>query len=352
MKRKREVSICEELKEDKQRRTRQKLGNTEDKPLRYLLVYTHSLIENYEEIIRDSWIKALQFIIKPKIECLLYKNISTFFNEIEISTFVEDDIIELLFEFIKKHQTKYKENIINCNDKELKYYLMRLKDDFFEDNMHKINLKKGMRILLREIKEELKWSMCLIHKDSRNTMNLILNDIGLRGYFNAFVCSTSIASHRRPYLQIYDQCMSRCRIFKQQSIILCNYPIEANEAIYYGLYPILINNNKNIKLYGKYFIVKQDKKWINHLKNILIKLKEYNNDNITDIVQCIDNHYCLQSQNHCKFLHEAENGKIYNGIIDKQFSEPPYPIIFRIKYNDNENNIKSCLKQNFLIWRE
>ena len=334
---------------------RQKLEHTDDKPLRYMFIYTHTLIENYEAIIKDSWIRAVKFAIKPQ-NCVLLDKIVGFFNKMLVSVFIEDDVIETLFDFIKRHQQRH-EFSFKCDTK-LKYELMKLKDEFFEDNMHKINLKKGIRVLLREIKEELIWTMCLIHRDSRNTLNLLLNDVGLRGYFNAFVCASSIASHLRPYIGVYDQCVTRSRIFKQQSIVLVNYPIEATQAIFYGLYPILITN-KNIKINGEYFMFKE-KNWMNNLKYLLIELrKEKGKKNVYCIDKMIDNYGCIKAGDKCKFLNNRINdgknegdGLIYNGIIKQQTGYYPYPIMFEINYIDSNNKHKTVNHFNFLIWKE
>ena len=239
---------------------RQRLQDTADKPLRYLFIFSHTLIANYEEIMKDSWIRAIQYIVKKtQITAniatsnynLLLRDIQSFLNDLIVSTYIEDDLVDTLFKFLHCYQMKHNFKILNLSQK-LKYDLMQIKDDYFEDNMHKIELRKGMRILLRELKEELKWTLCLIHKDSRITFNLILNDIGLRGYFNAFVCASSISHTKRPYIQLYIQALSRSRIFRQQCMILTNYPIEVNEAIHFGIYPILISD-QHMLTEGEYF---------------------------------------------------------------------------------------------------
>eukprot|EP01083_Nonionella_stella_P019968 55415_1 len=335
---------------------RQKLEHTDDKPLRYLLLFTHTLIANYEEIMKDSWIRSIRYIIKEtgkkqpnQHHTVLIQNITQFMNTLCVSTFVEDDLVDKLLKFVRSYQNKHNQQTLIIND-DLKYNLMQIKDRFFEDNVHKIELIKGMRIFLRELKENLKWTLCLIHKDSRETYNLILNDIGLRGYFNAFVCAPSIANYNRPYKQLYEQSISRSRIFKQQCIVLSNHETEALESIHFGIFPILISK-QNVTLNGKYFSVQYTEHWIDETLELLKTIKQTKHgqeEQIYALPHLVDNEKCFESKDVVRFMND--DGRIYDGIIDKLVIPSPVKI-FRINFVDSQQNAQTCLKQLYLIWK-
>ena len=296
---------------------------TEDKPLRYLLIFSHVLIANYDEILRESWIQSVKYVLN-QTECI--DKVLEYLSELRVSTVVEDDLADKLLA------------IMNSKAESLKYELMSIKDKFFEDNMHKIELHKGARILLRELREVEKWTLCLLHKDSRKSLNLIVDDIGLRGYFNCFVCAASIANYSRPYIQMYEQSISRCRIFKRQCIVVTNHCVEAMEAIHFGILPILCGNAKEIKMDGKYFQIEQ----LAQIQKLLSSIRQSNACKYI-------NYGCFEVDDDICFFNE-DDGKVYEGKIDKLSICSPVKI-YKIKYADSEKNIKNCLKQNYFIWQ-
>ena len=325
---------------------RQRLEHTEDKPLRYMFIFTHTLIANYEDIIKDSWTRSLKYVLPRLIRDTKYEelrlSVTQYLNDLTISHFIEDDLVDHLFRFMG--QCPFPSPPLNDS---LKYDLMEIKDKFFDDNMHRIQLKPGIRIMLRQLRETLKWTLCLLHKDSRKTFNLILNDIGLRGYFNAFVCASSISNHCRPYSQFYEQAISRSRIFKQQCVILTEHIPEALESIDFGLYPILVSNECPV-MDGEYFRINRDDEWMDELQKLIESLRDAK-DKIYAMKTLKDYNNCFDEGDKVQFL--DLDGKRCDGVIDKLFT--PFPTkLYRVKYQDSAGNTKTSLKQTYFLWKQ
>lgn len=338
---------------------RQRLEHTEDKPLKYMFIFTHTLIANYEDIIKDSWTRSLKYVLPRLRRDTKYEELrlsaTQYLNELTISLFIEDDLVDHLFRFMG--QCQYPCPPLNDS---LKYDLMEIKDKFFDDNMHRIQLKPGIRIMLREVRETLKWTLCLIHKDSRETFNLILNDIGLRGYFNAFVCASSISNHCRPYSQLYEQALARSRIFKQQCLILTEHIPEALESIDFGIYPILVSNQHPV-MDGEYFRIHRDAKWMDEVQKdhrgdkwmdevqkLIVSIRDAK-DRVGTLQTLKDYNNCFDEGDKVQFL--GLDGKSCDGVIDKLFT--PFPTkLYRVKYTDSAGNTKTSLKQTYFLWKQ
>ena len=313
-----------------------------------MFIFTHTLIANYEDIIKDSWTRSIKYLFPRLNGNSKYEemrlSVTQYLNGLTICHFIEDDLVDRLFRFMGSSPLPSPP----LND-DLKYDLMEIKDKFFDDNMHRIQLKKGIRIMLRELRERLKWTLCLIHKDSRETFNLILNDIGLRGYFNAFVCASSISNHNRPYAQLYEQAISRSRIFKQQCLILTEHIPEALETIDFGLYPILVSDLSvdHPVMDGEYFMIHRGDQWMAELQELAVSIRDAG-DGIYAMRTLRDHKSCFDEGDKVRFL--DDDGTIRSGVIDKLFI--PFPVkLYRLKYTDNTGNTKTSLKKGYFIWK-
>jgi len=329
----------------KMKSKRQRLEHTKDRPLRYIFMFTHSLIANYEEIMKDSWSRSLKYVLPRIVHHQKFEelrlSVTRYLDELTISHFIEDDLVDQLFRFMER--SSFPNPPLDDN---LKYSLMEIKDKFFDDNMHRMEMKQGIRIMLRTLRESMKWTLCLIHKDSRETFNLILNDIGLRAYFNAFVCASSISNHHRPYSQLYEQAIARARIFKQQCLVLTEHIPEALETIGFGLYPILVSDTRPI-LDGEYFWIRCDQQWKEEVLALAGSIRD-DGQRIYAMDTLHDHNHCFDEGDRVSFI--DRDNRIRSGVIDKLFK--PFPTkLYRVKWTDDEGNAKTSLKQNYFMWK-
>lgn len=189
-------------------------------------------MENYEQLISECWVRTLTYFMKYKIYANrkeMKEGIALVTDLIlhvpNISSFVEDHFLEYICDKIaiiavlKKKEINVEKIENGC--RMYRYDILQTKDRFFMDIIHKMRMKKGMKLKLISLKEEHKLNLCFIHKESRVSMNAILNDFGIKGYFHRFVCSQSISDFSYPYKQLYKQMMSKCGILNVGQQCIC-----------------------------------------------------------------------------------------------------------------------------------